>query len=181
MRVFVAIEFEDELKEYFLTVQNSVMRSSRRGNFTDKNNFHLTLNFVGEVESDEINSLVLAIEEIATRTKRFQLELSHLGFFPKGNRSIVWIGTKESVQISKLFQGLQRTLQKQGFARERGGLKPHITIGREIDLKEKFDVIKDANPIDSNKKINVTTISLMESKRVGAKLVYVPLFTSKLR
>ena len=181
MRVFVAIEFEDELKEYFSTIQKGVMQSSRKGNFTDKNNFHLTLSFMGEVETTEINSLILAIEEIASRTKKFQLELSHLGFFPKGNSSIVWIGTKESTALSKLFQGLQKALQKQGFPKERGGLKPHITLGREIDLKEKFDIIKERNPLDNNKKIDVSTISLMESKRVGAKLVYVPLFISKLR
>ncbi|MGE4214789.1 MAG: 2'-5' RNA ligase family protein, partial [Anaerotignaceae bacterium] len=108
------------------------------------------------------------------------LSLSHLGFFPKGNRTIVWAGIEDSQPLLRLFSGLEKSLMQQGFPRERKGLSPHITLGREIDLTEKFDTIKAQIPLEK-KQIKVTKISLMESKRMGAKLVYKPIFVQLLK
>ncbi|MEA5083245.1 RNA 2',3'-cyclic phosphodiesterase [bioreactor metagenome] len=180
MRMFIAIEFEPEVREYLSEVQKKFLPVSRRGNFTDIDNLHLTLKFIGEVERDDIDYLAQAVREVGSANKCFSLNLSHLGFFPKGNRTIVWAGVEESQPLLRLFGSLEKSLMRQGFPRERKGLSPHITLGREVDLTEKFDTIKAQIPLDK-KQIKVTKISLMESKRMGAKLVYKPVYVQLLK
>jgi 2''-5'' RNA ligase len=180
MRMFIAIEFDPEMREYLSEVQKKLLLVSRRGNFTDSSNMHLTLKFIGEVDSDDVDYLAQAVREVGSASKGFSLSLSHLGFFPKGNRTIVWAGIEDSQPLLRLFSGLEKSLMRQGFPRERKGLSPHITLGREVDLTEKFDKIKVQIPLEK-KEIKVTKISLMESKRIGAKLVYKPVFVQLLK
>ena len=75
---------------------------------------------------------------------------------------------------------LEKSLMRQGFPRERKGLSPHITLGREVDLTERFDAIKEQIPLEK-REIKVAKISLMESKRMGQKLVYKPIFVQLLK
>lgn len=180
MRVFIAVEFEKEMKEHLLEAQKKVAEKSSGGNFTAENNFHLTVRFIGEVDDEDLNSLIVAMEESASRNKSFNLRLSHLGFFPKGNKSVVWAGIDKSDSLIRLFNNLEKNLTKQGFPRERTGLSPHITLGRDVVLRPRFDDVKAEVPL-GDKVINVSKISLMESKRIGGKMVYRPIFVSNLK
>ena len=50
MRTFIAIELEEETKAQLAEVQAEAEKLCRRGNYTPKENFHLTLHFLGEVQ-----------------------------------------------------------------------------------------------------------------------------------
>ncbi|MCS4454542.1 hypothetical protein JQ038_07195 [Clostridium botulinum] len=50
MRVFYAVTFYEEAKEKLIEYKNIVVNNSVKGRFTNKNNFHLTLEFIGEVD-----------------------------------------------------------------------------------------------------------------------------------
>ena len=47
MRTFIAIELEEETKAQLAEVQAEAEKLCRRGNYTPKENFHLTLHFLG--------------------------------------------------------------------------------------------------------------------------------------
>ncbi len=171
MRVFIAVEFKPEIKKYLNEVGENVKKLSRRGNFTSENNFHLTVRFIGEIPREELSYVSEAVGEAALRSHAFELRLDNLGFFPRGKRAIVWVGTKENNELQKLFANVEKSLQKQGFSREKRGLKPHITLGREIELTESFDAVKEKIGIEELS-ISVDKVSVMESLRVDGKLVY---------
>ena len=46
MRTFIAIELEEETKAQLAEVQAEAEKLCRRGNYTPKENFHLTLHFL---------------------------------------------------------------------------------------------------------------------------------------
>lgn len=180
MRTFIAIELEEEVKDHLAAVQTETQKLCRKGNFTPKDNFHLTLHFLGEIEAEDIEYLQDAMYETARRNRPFTLTLDKIGFFPRGNKGILWAGLEKSTHLQRLFSTLEKSLEQQGFARERKGLSPHITLGREVEPQRNFiDVQKNikVEPV----KISVRSISLMESVRKGAKLVYVPLFRMELK
>lgn len=180
MRTFIAIELEEEVKDHLAEVQAKTQELCRRGNFTPKDNFHLTLHFLGEVEADDIEYLQDAMYETARRNRPFTLTLDKVGFFPRGNKGIMWAGLERSPHLQRLFSTLEKSLEQQGFARERKGLSPHITLGREVEPHRSFmDVQKNVKV--ELMKISVRSISLMESVRKGPKLVYVPLFRLELK
>lgn len=50
MRVFFAVTFNQKTKEKLLEYRDVVANQSIKGRFTNPNNFHLTLEFIGEVD-----------------------------------------------------------------------------------------------------------------------------------
>ena len=180
MRTFIAIELEEEVKDHLAEAQAETQKLCRRGNFTPKENFHLTLHFLGEVEAEDIDYLQDAMYETARRNRPFTLTLDKIGFFPRGNKGIMWAGLERSTHLQRLFSTLEKSLEQQGFARERKGLSPHITLGREVEPHRSFMDVQKNVRLDPMK-ISVRSISLMESVRKGPKLVYVPLFRMDLK
>lgn len=180
MRTFIAIELEEDVKEYLAEVQKEVRLLCRKGKDTPKENFHLTLHFLGEVEEGDLAYLQEALYETARRNRPFSLTLERIGFFPKGKQGILWAGLEKSSALQRLFSTLEKSLEQQGFARERKGLSPHITLGREVEPQRSFlDVQKQVSV--EPKRFAVRSISLMESVRRGSRLVYVPLCRMELK
>lgn len=179
MRTFIAIELEEEVKDHLANIQVETQKLCRKGNYTPKDNFHLTLHFLGEVEEDDLDYLQEAIFETARRNRPFTLTLDKIGFFPRGNKGIMWAGLEKSTHLQRLFSTLEKSLEQQGFARERKGLSPHITLGREVEPHRSFMDVQKGVKVEPMR-ISVRSISLMESVRKGPKLVYVPLFCQNL-
>ncbi|MGN1231356.1 MAG: RNA 2',3'-cyclic phosphodiesterase [Anaerotignum sp.] len=179
MRTFIAIELEEEVKEHLANIQTETQKLCRRGNYTPKENFHLTLHFLGEVGEEDLDYLQEAIYETARRNRPFTLTLDKVGFFPRGNKGILWVGLEKSNPLQRLFSTLEKSLEQQGFARERKGLSPHITLGREVEPQRSFLDVQKGVTVEPMR-ISVRSISLMESVRKGQKLVYVPLFRQNL-
>ena len=180
MRTFIAIELEEEVKDHLANIQIETQKLCRKGNYTPKDNFHLTLHFLGEIEEDDIEYLQDAMYETARRNRPFTLTLDQIGFFPRGNKGIMWAGLEKSTHLQRLFSTLEKSLEQQGFARERKGLSPHITLGREVEPHRSFMDVQKGVKVEPVK-IAVRSISLMESARKGPKLVYVPLFRMELK
>lgn len=179
MRTFIAIELEEEVKDHLAEVQAETQKLCRKGNYVPKDNFHITLHFLGEIEEDDMEYLQDAMYETARRNRPFTLTLDKIGFFPRGNKGIMWAGLEKSTHLQRLFSTLEKSLEQQGFARERKGLSPHITLGREVEPHRSFVDVQKSTKIEPMK-VSVRSISLMESVRKGPKLVYVPLFRQNL-
>lgn len=179
MRTFIAIELGEEVKEHLSNIQAETQKLCRRGNYTPKENFHLTLHFLGEVEEEDLDYLQEAIFETARRNRPFTLTLDKVGFFPRGNKGILWAGLEKSNPLQRLFSTLEKSLEQQGFARERKGLSPHITLGREVEPQRSFLDVQKGVKVEPMR-VSVRSISLMESVRRGPQLVYVPLFRQNL-
>ena len=121
MRTFIAIELEEEVKDHLAEVQAETQKLCRRGNFTPKDNFHLTLHFLGEIEEDDIEYLQDAMYETARRNRPFTLTLDKIGFFPRGNKGIMWAGLERSTAgqsggvFSAICKELKIALDRAGF------------------------------------------------------------------
>ena len=57
MRTFIAIEFDKETKNNISNLQNAIKADCKKGNFTTKDNLHLTLHFLGEIEEDDFTRI----------------------------------------------------------------------------------------------------------------------------
>lgn len=168
MRVFYAVTFQEETKEKLIEYKNLVSNNSVKGRFTNKNNFHLTLEFIGEVDEKELSSLTNILYKLKNPPK--ELITSHIGSFKRRDKDIIWLGIEENKELITLQRNLRNLLINNGFKIENRKYKPHITIGREIVTKGPID-----KNIFSTIKIPIASIALMESKRFNGQLVYEPL------
>lgn len=117
--------------------------------------------------------------ETTRRNRPFELKLDRLGFFPRGREGILWAGVEKSAPLQRLFQQLEISLGKQGFAREKKGLSL-IHIGREVEPYRGFADVQKQVKLE-NLTVQVKAISLMESVRRGRNLIYRPLFVQPLK
>ena len=173
MRVFFAIEFEEELKDYLFNIQKDIRQHCMAGNFTSKENFHLTMRFIGEQSLMQIEHLLAVLKETSSNMSAFKLRLNKLGKFDKGNRKIIWLGLQKSQELETLYRKLENALIEHGYNKEDRGFSPHITLAREVKI-EGYEKLMNELPID-NLVIKVKSISLMESTRIDNKLCYVPI------
>ncbi len=180
MRTFIAVNFDEDVKKYIQSVSVRIKENCKKGNFTDESNYHLTVRFIGETDKEDIENICTAMDEALSSIKSFKLALRGIGFFKRGFKSIVWVGIRESNILNIVHSRLEKSLQKQGFSRDRQGLSPHITIAREAELKKGYDEIKKEIAF-SEKEFDVTSIALMESKRIGPKLIYTPIYVKRLK
>jgi len=181
MRVFIAIEFEQPIKDYLNRIQKQVMSYSTDGNFSRPENFHLTLKFIGEVEPSFLGNITAAMAQAVQGIKPFKLGLHSLGNFPRGNKMIIWMGVcGELDALNLLFNQLETSLSDIGIAKDTRGYSPHITLGREVRLAVPFSKVASAIAADPYQIIEVRKISLMESTRQEGRLMYIPLYRQPL-
>ena len=96
MRIFIAVEFDNETKESIYDLQNRIKEDCKKGNFTYKDNLHLTLKFLGEIDPADIEGVQEAMEETAGTNHPFELTFDRIGYFDRGERCIIWVGVDRS-------------------------------------------------------------------------------------
>ena len=181
MRIFTAIDFDIDTKKKIDEIKNTLKNKSIKGNFSDTENIHLTLKFMGEVDKEALDEICRAVFETSQRFRPFDIKLSGIGFFQReaGNH-IAWISVSENKLLQKLFDDLDKTLSKYGFRREKGKYTPHVTIGREVKLiRSPKNTIEEINTGEIVVKANKITV--FHSTRIGSKLVYKPVFEGNFK
>jgi 2'-5' RNA ligase len=128
MRIFVAIEITDKkVVESIAKFQNKIHISAKP---VESNNFHFTLQFLGEVSEKNTREIIQILDTI--KFSSFDVNLKGVGTFPKmKSPRVIWIGTDEHggkllVELSKKIRELLGSL---GFFSDKP-FKPHITVFR---------------------------------------------------
>jgi len=172
MRLFIAINFPDEIKAAIAQVRDGIKKAALRGNFTLDANIHLTLVFLGECDARQVLSIKSVLEE--TRLTSFPLMLEKAGYFKRDGGNTWWIGLKENKPLSGLQSDLSARLQQKGFIIESRKYTPHVTIGREVKLPAGF-----VQPEVPQVGFDFTSIELMKSEHINGKLTYTPVYSKK--
>jgi RNA 2',3'-cyclic 3'-phosphodiesterase len=109
-----------------LAVPNSEASWSR------EENIHLTLKFLGEIETSKVSALCAAARNAVAGFSPFEIFLQDSGIFPKhGTPRVLWIGIRdESGNLVKLHSRLEEMCALEGFPREQRTFHPHLTIAR---------------------------------------------------
>lgn len=178
MRVFIAIEFEDEVKQYLKEVQDIVKTTTYSGNYTHYKNFHLTVKYIGEIYNGEYQELCSCIDEICSNTAPFFIKIGDLGFFNKKTTNIVWVGvTRGKEHFFKLHKRTDKITNRSGFAPELRKFRPHITLGKKVVFNK--GAIASGLPY-YNEEIPIKKLTLFQSHRVDGVLTYTPLYSQFL-
>jgi 2'-5' RNA ligase len=132
VRTFICIEIPESIKERIDNLQKTLKAIDAQVSWTKPSNIHLTLKFLGAVEATRIQRVAKAVERAAAGINRFEIEVSGAGCFPSPRSPrVLWIGFSEvPAALSQLYANLEDELAREGFAREKRKVSPHLTIGR---------------------------------------------------
>ena len=161
MRLFVAINFNSETRSRLLTLRDELRGKSQRGNFTESENLHLTLAFIGEISPNKVDKIKAIIDTI--NFEPFTATIDRLGTYSRG--TLWWAGMREDKPLMDLQREVEHKLALCGFEMDGRKYSPHITLGREVVTDVKPWKIE---PFGET----IGTIDLMKSERINGKLTY---------
>ena len=96
-----------------------------------KENYHLTLSFLGNVEYVLINSLQLKLEQILSSKQAVPFRFSEITPFPfSGTPKIVAAMLEHSDELMQLQHNTADCVRAFGISLERRRFTPHVTLGR---------------------------------------------------
>lgn len=163
MRIFIAIRFTEAFKSSILGAQDGLKEYGVRGNYTQPENLHLTLAFIGETERvEEIKAAVDAV-----KFEPFVIRTGKMGCF-NGRSRVVWLGIEGEDKVKAIAQQLRRNLDQRGIDYAKGKFSPHITLVRQpSEMPLDIDV--------ESESMTVSKIYVMKSERINGRLVYTAL------
>ena len=163
MRLFIAINLNDEMKSALLDMQDSMRGLGVRGNYTRQENMHLTVAFIGEYPDPY--PVLDILDNIDFEP--FEIRLGETGAFHR----LWWAGIEQSRPLDSLVRQVRHSLADAGIPFDRKKFSPHITLIRNPQSRNGLtfrDVVREPEKVS----MLVDHISLMRSDRGKNGVVY---------
>jgi len=124
-RLFIAVPIPEVIKNKLLSLKLNI--SGAR--WVDKDQLHLTINFIGEVEDQSLKDIRDNLSEVLMG--KFLLKNKGVGFFPSGSSpKVLWAGLEKQPELIRLRNKIDTNLNSLGIKRGGGKFSPHITLAR---------------------------------------------------
>ncbi|MBN2454144.1 RNA 2',3'-cyclic phosphodiesterase [Candidatus Woesearchaeota archaeon] len=144
MRVFIAIDMPDSVKEYLRKVQKLLPEAK----MLPVRDFHLTLKFIGELTPERVEKLKNLLGNV--KFEKFTASTDEVGVFPSENYvRVVWIGLKPEEPIIELQQQIEKALE--GEFKQDNSFKAHLTLARVKFIGDKERFIRELKDIKTEK------------------------------
>jgi RNA 2',3'-cyclic 3'-phosphodiesterase len=122
LRLFVALPIPDDIANAVVCVQ----RGLDDAKWSPRENLHVTLRFLGEVNERQAEDVDAALGEVLAAP--FELELAQVGTFGGSEPHAIWIGLKENSSLLALQKQCERACRRAGLAPDPRTYTPHLTI-----------------------------------------------------
>lgn len=179
MRLFVGIDLPKKIKQTLVGFQSELQLLGVKASWKSQENFHLTLEFLGELEPSSLSKIGKALIKGAAQSKPFHLSIGGLGAFPSLARPrVLWIGMGGSLtELNALQANIHQELLKSGVTLENRDFKSHITLASRPELhKNDFSSVMGKQFGE----FSVSEFALIESKEIRGKRIYTAIEEIKL-
>lgn len=170
LRLFWAINLPPPLKARLAAVQERLKGIDADVKWVEEENFHLTLQFLGNVAAAKLSTLTENMQKILTGFPSFQLQLGGVGFFPNHRRPrVLWAGVADGLSaLQQLQERVQKANLLSGFPAEERDFRPHLTLARlrsDRGLNALLAAVKELSGEATHLgEFSVTSVDLMQSE-----------------
>ncbi len=175
MRTFIAIAVPESVLRSCEDIMARLKELNLQGRFAKSESIHLTLQFLGNIEEDQIAPIARVLEQAGSGVASFDLEVSQLGVFPNlAHPRVVWIGVEPVDGLMTLQSEIQEGLKLLGFPQVNRDFHPHLTLLR-LKSRKNLDGLSEYFQAEGSQQragvIPVGEIHLYQSilKRQGAE------------
>lgn len=124
-RLFVAIDLPDALKAKLAGLRDDALP----GRWTPPHKYHLTLQFMGEVDEEGTATAEQALADLQADT--FSVQGQGLGVFPSPRRPrVLFAALDSSPALLELQAQVGHALRANGFDIDPKPFRPHVTLAR---------------------------------------------------
>ncbi len=137
IRTFLALDLDEAIRGALSEAQAKLNAPSARIRWTARQNLHVTLQFLGEVEEGTLAEICRAAERATAKIQPFNFAIQGLVCVPpRGHLRMIWANAVDSEgQLCQLHETLAEELAGLGFGKENRPFKPHVTVARIKHIK----------------------------------------------
>jgi RNA 2',3'-cyclic 3'-phosphodiesterase len=148
-RIFVAVPLAPEIRDAAAQARGALSSYGDRLRWVQPQHLHLTLQFLGDITTSQLEKAVDATEEVAATETAFSITFAGLGAFPSAAAPrVVWVGVTDGApRVGALAERLGRALRARHFRLEERPFAPHLTLarvrgtGRPPDLRQETEAL----------------------------------------
>lgn len=131
-RTFIAVAAEDAVHAAAVGAIQRLAGATENVKWVEPENLHWTLQFLGDLDDQEMATVCLRVRRAAAAVRAFTLEARGVGAFPSNQRPrTLWLGAGQGgEQFVELHDRIDEALAGLGFPGERRQFVPHLTLGR---------------------------------------------------
>ena len=163
MRIFIALNLPEKTKDNLERSANEFKALSNGGNFIPKDNYHLTLHFLGEVAPSDLTFVQSAMDNVAYLPAP---ELAVTQFTVLRASDIVCAKLRQSKSLERLHDELGQRLEQHGFVVEHRAYRPHVSLIRKKRFALPFSEV--------TKSVHVYNMPFVASDLVLYESVFTP-------
>ena len=129
MRVFVALDIDDAIRQRIQRFMEGVSGFAPDARWVRPESLHITLKFIGEkpIEAvEEIKRALFAITAVSV-----EVAFRGCGFFPTAKAArVFWVGIESGPQLHALAKAVDEATFALGIPKEDHAFAPHLTLAR---------------------------------------------------
>jgi 2'-5' RNA ligase len=138
-RLFIAITVPEDVKAEIEKAQAALRRALPKGcvRWARREQFHLTLKFLGDVEAERVGPLTAALEAACRGFRALKLRAEQVGFFPDPRRPrVLWVGVNDrEEQLPPVQHAIQEATREYAAEEANERFTGHVTLGRIKGLR----------------------------------------------
>jgi len=171
-RVFIALTPVKELNDKIIEIKKDLkigLLKDHTISWQNNNSHHITLNFIGPMEPEQIDEMFINLENIIISKSKIALEINSVSLFPNNKGQVLVANINPTPQLKKIHSKIEDIINTIGFETHLKKYHPHITLGR-FKHKERasFEIPELEEPVKSL----VSNIDVYESEFESGKTSY---------
>lgn len=129
MRLFVALDIDDAIRERLTRFVEGVCNFAPDARWVKPESLHLTLKFIGERPDASVEKVKQALADVSAPINDIQFR--GYGFFPTPKSArVFWIGMETGPQLAALAAAIDDKMASLGVTKEERAFSPHLTLAR---------------------------------------------------
>jgi RNA 2',3'-cyclic 3'-phosphodiesterase len=124
LRLFTGLEIPSDIA-FDLAMMKGGLSGAR---WIERDSYHLTLRFIGDVEEGLARDLAEALDGVAVPS--FVTRLKGLGAFGGAKPHVLYVAMEASPELKRLQAAHERVCQQVGLVSESRKFTPHVTLAR---------------------------------------------------
>jgi len=130
VRLFIALDIDEEIRQRIGRFLEGVSGFAADARWVRLESLHITLKFIGEQPPEMVSTLQKKLSGVSAPP--FSLTYAGIGFFPTAKSArVFWIGVQADPELQRLAAAVDDATAQLGIPKEDRAFSPHLTLARK--------------------------------------------------
>lgn len=189
IRTFIGIPFPEEVSESLIRLQERLrggISNERIVKFERKQNFHITLQFLGDTPKSELLEIRNTLENVVAQIPSFTISFAKPDVFGGKKPRVFVVNIDQGTDsLVKIQSELAFQLKKIGFKPDKRPYHPHVTVARirrnkRLSPREASLLVKQNDEVTQGIQCEISEVVHFESELTPTGAIYSRIETIEL-